>query len=127
MLVCYFSSFDSFGLMSLLTCAKVGLEMAKQIYFWLPVRQRIDYKIAMLTFQSLGGSAPKYLSDLITRYRPTRTLRSSQSHSLRTLIPAHHRSFAPKWQTSMEDRDRIATELKEAAIERYNKNARPLP
>ena len=48
-------------------------------------------------------------------------------HSLRTLIPAHHRSFAPKWQTSMEDRDRNATELKEAAIERYNKNARPLP
>ena len=49
---------------------------------WLPVRQRIDYKIAMLTFQSLGGSAPKYLSDLITRYRPTRTLRSSQSLDL---------------------------------------------
>ena len=36
----------------------------------------------MLTFQSLGGSAPKYLSDLITRYRPTRTLRSSQSLDL---------------------------------------------
>ena len=48
-------------------------------------------------------------------------------NSLRTLIPAHHRLFAPKWQTSMEDRDRIATKLKEAAMERYNKNARPLP
>jgi hypothetical protein len=53
---------------------------------WLPVRQRIEYKIAMLTFRSLDGSAPKYLSDLITLYRPTRTLRSSQSLDL--AIPA---------------------------------------
>jgi hypothetical protein len=49
---------------------------------WLPVRQRIEFKIAMLTFRSLDGSAPRYLSDLINLYHPTRTLRSSNSLDL---------------------------------------------
>ena len=49
---------------------------------WLPVRQRIEFKIAMLTFRSLDGSAPKYLSDLIEVYRPARALRSSNSLDL---------------------------------------------
>lgn len=41
---------------------------------WLPVRQRIAYKVNVLTYRSLHGLAPPYLSDLIKPYLPTRSL-----------------------------------------------------
>ena len=44
---------------------------------WLPIRHRITYKIALLAFKSLHGMSPEYITDLIPRYVPTRTLRSS--------------------------------------------------
>ena len=43
---------------------------------WLPVEKRITYKILLITFKCLNNLAPSYLSDLITQYKPTRTLRS---------------------------------------------------
>jgi len=46
---------------------------------WLPVRQRIRYKILLLTFKCLLGQAPSYLSELLELYVPTRSLRSSSS------------------------------------------------
>ncbi|CAM4639172.1 unnamed protein product [Leuciscus chuanchicus] len=49
---------------------------------WLPVRFRIEYKICLLTYQCVYGSAPVYLKDLINRQNPTRHLRSSDSHQL---------------------------------------------
>jgi len=30
---------------------------------WLPVKQRIDFKLAVLVYKSLHGLAPPYLSD----------------------------------------------------------------
>ena len=44
---------------------------------WLPVRQRIDYKILLLTYCALNNLAPAYLRDLLCYYQPSRTLRSS--------------------------------------------------
>ena len=44
---------------------------------WLPVKQRIKYKLILLTFKCLHGKAPKYLSDLLETYQPARSLRSS--------------------------------------------------
>ncbi len=41
---------------------------------WLPINQRIN-KILLLTFKSLSGTAPDYISELIARYEPKRTLR----------------------------------------------------
>ena len=49
---------------------------------WLPVSQRILFKIATLTFKSLHAQSPSYLSDLITPYQPSRTLRSANKHLL---------------------------------------------
>jgi len=46
---------------------------------WLPVIQRIQFKIAVLTFKSLQSGKPSYLSDLLVKYEPTRSLRSSSS------------------------------------------------
>ena len=65
---------------------------------WLPIAQRIEYKIIMLTFKSLNGLAPAYLRDLLTSYQPGRTLRSSNDNQLS--LPNHRystyggRSFA---------------------------------
>ena len=50
---------------------------------WLPVEKRIIYKIGLLTFKCRNVSAPGYLSDMISSYVPVRSLRSSDSLSLR--------------------------------------------
>ena len=41
---------------------------------WLPVRQRISYKLACLVFKSLHGLAPCYLCELLELYKPARAL-----------------------------------------------------
>ena len=44
---------------------------------WLPVKARIQYKIACLCFQCLcHNTMPSYLSDILHPYLPPRTLRS---------------------------------------------------
>ena len=49
---------------------------------WLPVRQRIEYKLLLLTFNSLHGLAAPYLAELLSRHQPTRSLRSADAHLL---------------------------------------------
>jgi len=44
---------------------------------WLPIKQRIIFKIAVLVFRCLIGVAPQYLIDAIEIRRPCRELRSS--------------------------------------------------
>ena len=46
---------------------------------WLPVHQRIDFKVLMLVYKALNGLGPKYIIDLLTHYEPSRPLRSSGS------------------------------------------------
>ena len=46
---------------------------------WLPIKQRIEYKLLLLTFRSLHGLAAPYLSDLLIRYQSTRALRSADA------------------------------------------------
>ena len=49
---------------------------------WLPVSERIKFKILQLTFKALHQQSPTYIQDLITRYLPSRSLRSSSTLSL---------------------------------------------
>ena len=49
---------------------------------WFPVRHRISFKIATVTFRVLQSQQPSYLSSLIPRYVPARTLRSSSTFSI---------------------------------------------
>ena len=44
---------------------------------WLPIKQRIAYKVAMMTFKVRLHQQPQYLSELFADYRPSRTVRSS--------------------------------------------------
>jgi hypothetical protein len=49
---------------------------------WLPVSERIKFKIAVLTYKTLQIGKPSYLADLLIPYRPSRVLRSSSSNLL---------------------------------------------
>ena len=49
---------------------------------WLPVEKRIDFKIASMTYKIRLHKQPVYLLEYINEYRPTRTLRSSDSSAL---------------------------------------------
>ena len=44
---------------------------------WLHIRERIEYKILLLTWKALHGFAPSYIENLISEYTPSRSLRSS--------------------------------------------------
>ena len=52
---------------------------------WLPIQARIEYKLSSLCFHFFSGTAPSYLSDILTPYTPGRQLRSSTDS--RTLRP----------------------------------------
>ncbi len=49
---------------------------------WLPVMQRIEYKVALHTFKALNGLSPIYLQQLVTPYHPPRSLRSGEQNLL---------------------------------------------
>ena len=49
---------------------------------WLPVRQQLQYKIALLTFKALNNMAPSCISDLLTKFNPGRELRSTSTNHL---------------------------------------------
>ena len=49
---------------------------------WLPVRQRIDFKIATTAFKVLHYQQPSYLAEILPRYTPSRSLRSSGSTTI---------------------------------------------
>ena len=49
----------------------------RQQLHWLPIRQRITYKISLITYKTRTTGTPTYLSNLIHDYIPTRTLQSS--------------------------------------------------
>ena len=65
---------------------------------WLPVNDRITFKLLLLTYKSLNGLAPVYINELLHHYTPCRSLRSSDSNFLAipktTTITYGDRSFA---------------------------------
>ena len=46
---------------------------------WLPIRERIVFKLLLLTYKALNGQAP---SDLLTKYKPSRNLWSGTKYLL---------------------------------------------
>ena len=43
---------------------------------WLPVKERIEYKVLLLTYKALHGLSPPYVNELIHVHVPSRALRS---------------------------------------------------
>ncbi len=50
-----------------------------QSLHWLPIKFRISYKILLLAYKALNDLAPAYLTNLLSRYNPTHSLRSQNS------------------------------------------------
>ena len=65
---------------------------------WLPIKQRIHFKILCLTYKALQYNKPKYLADLLKHYSPSVNLRSKSKLNLAVpkvnLKSAGERSFA---------------------------------
>jgi len=87
----------------------------KQLH-WLPVTERIEYKILTHAFRVFYGLAPKYLCDTLDIYKPTRGLRSQdkllfKQYLHRTLFGK--RSFkhaaVTKWNTLPTDIKSVST------------------
>ena len=53
--------------------------LLKQLH-WLPIEQRIKYKIVCLCYQIIAGTAPQYLAEPVQIYVPSRSLRSSSDN-----------------------------------------------
>ena len=49
---------------------------------WLPVRERIMFKVLLLTFKTIHGMAPEYMNMLIRPHRHPRSLRSGNKYLL---------------------------------------------
>lgn len=97
---------------------------------WLPIEQRIKYKIATITFNVLQNDSPSYLRNCISQYQPSRTLRSSGNNLLsipntinqlsdsakafRCSAPAvwNSLSLSTRWAPSLDSfKSRLKTEL----------------
>src|SRR5215813_13400187 len=84
---------------------------------WLPVEQRIIFKVATLTYKVLHHNAPSYLSDIVIPYKPTRQLRSDSKNLLtvpRIDSSAGRRSFsfaAPNIWNSLPEKLRTSSSL----------------
>ncbi|XP_057690967.1 uncharacterized protein LOC130915167, partial [Corythoichthys intestinalis] len=61
-----------------------------QALHWLPVEFRIKFKILLLTFKTINGLGPSYLTDALVPYRPNRTLRSQNAGLL--VVPRVYKS-----------------------------------
>jgi hypothetical protein len=70
-----------------------SMDLLRRLH-WLPIPQRIQYKIAIVTYMATSTGSPHYLRELITPYNPTRTLRSSSASLLR--IPPRNNITASK-------------------------------
>ncbi len=91
-----------------------------QSLHWLPIRFRISYNILLLTYKALNGLAPAYtyLYSLLSRYNPTRSLRSQNSGLL--VVPRIAKStkggrtfsyLSPKLWNSLPDNVRGSDKL----------------
>ena len=80
----------------LITCSRKYdhiTPILKEIH-WLPISERIKFKIMLLTFKALHQQSPVYIQDLVAHYQPSRILRSSHllllnptNFHLKTLFP----------------------------------------
>ena len=67
---------------------------------WLPIKQRVDYKLCLLVHKSLVGHAPAYLSDILTAVSdvPSRSALRDASHGdcvvPRTRLKLGQRAFS---------------------------------
>jgi len=70
---------------------------------WLKIVERIEFKIAFLTFKALTTGKPDYLSDQLQLCTPVRQLRSSDRKN-RLYVNSHRTTFASRASTMLHCR-----------------------
>ena len=86
---------------------------------WLPVEQRVTFKVLLLTFKALHGQAPSYLSELISWHEPTayrlrsgqRRILSKPTYELKTFGFRRFEYAGPHLWNSLPDKLRHETDL----------------
>ena len=76
-------------------CKSWGRTIARPLLHslhWLPVRQRVTYKVALLTHKVRTTANPTYLSELVQTHAPPGVLRSSDAPML--VVPRAHTKVA---------------------------------
>ena len=95
---------------------------------WLPVHQRIHYKILSLCYKSLNNSAPIYLSNSLHLYIPSRYLRSASDplrlhtprSKLSTFGPRSFSAYGPHiWNSSLSLRLKPSLSPFQSALKTY--------
>ena len=89
-----------------LTRKRDHIQLSLKKLHWLPIRQRVDFKVALFTYSIRHFGEPQHLNSLLMDYKPTRSLPSAEEHLLvvpRTKLSFTSRAFsvaAPKlWNT----------------------------
>ena len=57
---------------------------------WLPITQRVHFKVCSLVFKAIHGLAPNYITDFIVRSTILPRRRDLRSHAALQLIPSTH-------------------------------------
>ena len=84
---------------------------------WLPIQDRVVFKLLIYVYRSKIGKSPSYIVDLLTPYIPPRDLRSSNKDLLtvpRTFTSYGNRSFAsaaPSLWNALPDYIKCASSL----------------
>ena len=63
---------------------------------WLPIKQRIIFKLCTLTYKLLHNKGPKYLQELLHYRKPGRSLRSSMDPYLLVIPRTKFKTFAER-------------------------------
>ena len=63
---------------------KRGEHITPVLYYlhWLPITCRIDFKILLMTYKALNCQSPSYITELLTLYKPKRSLRLASQKML---------------------------------------------
>jgi hypothetical protein len=86
---------------------------------WLPIKERIEFKILCMVFRCMNQCSPFYLTELIDKYVPSRNLRSASCNQLavprsRTLLGERAFSIcAPKLWNSLDGKIKTSSSLEQ--------------
>ena len=64
--------------------------------YWLPVEDRITFKISCLVYRTLTGTAPSYMTEMLDVYKPNARLRSAQKGPLLKISKTKTHSYSDR-------------------------------
>ena len=63
---------------------------------WQPIRERIVFKILLITFKAMHNMAPGHISDLLMKYIPPRNLRSANKSLLQIPVKVNTHTYGQR-------------------------------